>query len=73
MSFIRPKSPTPFGVAVPEVGLDFDLRLTSASEAAFKSRLVVPKAFVDPERAEHTTATLLESMYVLLTNKRGEY
>jgi hypothetical protein len=29
-----------------------------ASDAERKSRLVVPKALVDPERAEHTIATL---------------
>jgi hypothetical protein len=45
------------GVTVPGVvdGVGVGLR---ASEAARSKRLVVPSAFVDPERAEHTMATL---------------
>ena len=40
-----------------------------ASEAARSSRFVVPSALVDPERAEHTTATLCWSKYVLAKAK----
>ena len=36
--------------------------LWSASEDALSKRLVVPKAFVEPDRAEHTTATFWLSM-----------
>jgi hypothetical protein len=31
-------------------------------DAARRRRLVVPRAFVEPDLAEHTTATLLSSM-----------
>jgi len=41
----------PFGVTVPEPVNDLDRR---ASEAALSRRLVVPRAFTDPERAEQT-------------------
>lgn len=33
-----------------------------ASPAALSNRLVVPRSLVEPERAEHTTATLCWSM-----------
>lgn len=46
----------PFGVLVP-VPAGLFVRC-SASEAAFRRRLVVPRALVEPERAEHTIATL---------------
>lgn len=45
------------GVMVPGVPADL-LRRFRASEAARSSRFVVPSAFVEPERAEHTMATL---------------
>jgi len=44
-------------VPPPEVPLDF-AGLVKASEEARRRRLVVPRAFVDPERAEQTIATL---------------
>lgn len=47
---------------VTEPGVAFLLRVGRTSETARRSRFVVPSAFVDPERAEHTTATLLPSM-----------
>jgi hypothetical protein len=47
-----------------EDALGFELR--RASDAARNSKLVVPNAFVEPERAEQTTATLCSSMYFLL-------
>ena len=60
--FIRPKSPrAPFGVTAPDVGVDLDFGRDNASDAALRRRLVVPRAFVDPDRAEHTMATLFES------------
>lgn len=63
-SVIRPKSPDETGVAglvaVPLEGPDF-LRL-KACFAACSRRLVVPNAFVEPDRAEHTIATLWESI-----------
>jgi hypothetical protein len=52
------------GVAAPELeecwcpALDLPF---SASEAALRRRLVVPRALVEPERAEHTTTTLFPS------------
>jgi hypothetical protein len=55
------------GVIVPEVALPFEeepLRCR-ASDAARRRRLVVPKAFVVPERAEHTMATLCWPRYEL--------
>lgn len=53
----------PFGVLVPVSG---GLRVRcSASDAAFSSRFVVPRAFVEPDRAEHTMATLCWSRYSL--------
>lgn len=51
----------PLGVFVPGVS-DGLLVRCSASVAALRRRLVVPRAFVDPERAEQTTATLCWSM-----------
>ena len=59
-----PNSPSPplIGVVVPEEAnraRRFELK---ASEAALSRRFVVPNALVDPERAEHTTATLFASM-----------
>ena len=41
----------------PKVPLDF-AGLVKASEEARRRRLVVPRAFVDPDRAEQTMATL---------------
>lgn len=41
-----------------------------ASEAARRRRLVVPRAFVDPERAEQTIASLCWSRYELFAMKR---
>lgn len=52
---------SPLGVFVPGVSVGLLVRC-SASVAAFRRRLVVPRAFVDPERAEQTTATLCWSM-----------
>ena len=57
------------GVVIPDVG-DTPFASASgmrcrASSAALKSRLVVPNAFVEPERAEHTIASLCWSKYVL--------
>ena len=45
------------GISASEGGLRCAGRC-SASEAARRRRLVVPSAFVEPERAEHTIATL---------------
>jgi len=45
------------GVTEPEDPTGF-FRGFNASDAARSSRFVVPSAFVDPERAEHTMATL---------------
>jgi hypothetical protein len=45
----------PFGVVVP---LSLNGLGRRASEAALSRRLVVPRAFTDPDRAEQTTATL---------------
>lgn len=58
-----PKSPLETGVRVPVPGVSEGLPLAfvgrrSASAEARKRRLVVPNAFVDPERAEQTIATL---------------
>jgi len=50
--------PLETGVVVPGVLVVLP-RWCSASDAARNSRLVVPRSFVDPERAEHTMATLL--------------
>ena len=51
------------GVAVPELWSLADLfGRRSASEAARSKRFVVPRAFVEPDRAEQTTATLYSSM-----------
>jgi hypothetical protein len=52
----------PFGVTVP---LPLDDLGRRVSEAALRRRLVVPRAFTVPERAEQTTATLCWSRYVL--------
>lgn len=52
-----PKSPRETGETVPGVPTAL-VRRCKASDAARSSRFVVPRAFVDPERAEHTTATL---------------
>jgi hypothetical protein len=54
---------SPFGVLVP-VSTGLRVRC-SASEAALRRRLVVPRAFVEPERAEQTMATLCWSRYCL--------
>jgi len=59
--------PTPnklreIGVAAPEPDEPAALGRRSASDAARKRRLVVPSAFVEPERAEQTIATLCSSM-----------
>ena len=54
------KSTCPFTCGVPfaEVIELFLSGRRRASEAAWIKRLVVPSAFVDPDRAEQTTATL---------------
>ena len=59
--------PTPnksleIGVAVPEHEEPAGFLRRNASEAARRSRLVVPNVFVEPERAEQTIATLCPSM-----------
>jgi hypothetical protein len=59
------KSPFVIGVAKPEVVFLCGRR--SASEAARKSKFVVPRALVDPDRAEQTIATLCWSIYSLLS------
>lgn len=51
------KRPCPFSWGVPFAEFKFLGR--RASEAAWIRRLVVPSAFVDPDRAEQTIATLL--------------
>jgi hypothetical protein len=53
--------PVETGVANPEDPTSF-VRGFNASDAARSNRFVVPSAFVDPERAEHTMATLWLSM-----------
>ena len=50
------------GVAVPEHEEPAGFLRRNASEAARRSRLVVPNVFVEPERAEQTIATLCPSM-----------
>ena len=51
------------GICVPELWPLADLvGRRSASEAARSKRLVVPSAFVEPDRAEQTTATLYSLM-----------
>lgn len=60
-SLYCPNKPFLRGVPLPEVATNFFCGWR-ASEAAWSRRFVVPKAFVEPERAEHTTATLLSSM-----------
>ena len=52
-----PNKPIETGVAKPEDPTGF-VRDFNASDAARSNRFVVPNAFVDPERAEHTMATL---------------
>lgn len=42
----------------------------SASSAARNNKLVVPSAFVEPDRAEHTTTTLCWSKYDLRVRER---
>ena len=54
LSGIKLYKPTSVGV----IGGDCFVRGFNASDAARSNRFVVPSAFVDPERAEHTTATL---------------
>ena len=51
---------SPFGVVVPVFVPEASepRGRFRASEAAFRRRFVVPRAFVEPERAEQTTATL---------------
>lgn len=63
------KRPFPLtcGVPVPEIIELFLGRRRRASEAAWMRRLVVPSAFVDPDRAEQTIATLCWSIYSLDT------
>lgn len=54
----RPATPFVTGVIVPDLlGVLQDGRCL-ASPAALSNRFVVPRSLVDPERAEHTTATL---------------
>jgi hypothetical protein len=55
---IKLNKPASVGV----MGGDCFVRGFNASDAARSNRFVVPSAFVDPERAEHTTATLWLSM-----------
>jgi hypothetical protein len=55
---VRPKIPFETGVVYPERAFG----RFSVSDAALRSRFVVPSALVEPDRAEHTMATLLESM-----------
>ena len=55
-------------LGVDEVDVDVDalgFELRRASDAACKSKFVVPNAFVEPERAEQTMAILCLSMYFL--------
>lgn len=53
-----PNMPLVTGVIVPDLsGIFVDGRCL-ASVAAFRSKFVVPDAFVDPERAEQTMVTL---------------
>ena len=55
--------PLEMGEAVPEQWPFADLLgRQRASEAARSNRFVVPSAFVEPERAEQTMATLYSSM-----------
>lgn len=46
------------GVLISGLGAATGFWVLMASEAAFRSKFVVPRAFVEPERAEHTIATL---------------
>lgn len=46
------------GVVVPEGTEDLRRRGWRVCEADLRRRFVVPRAFVDPDRAEHTIATL---------------
>lgn len=46
------------GEVMPGVWAVEDCLGASASEAAFNNKFVVPSAFVEPDRAEQTTATL---------------
>ena len=52
------KRPCPFSCGVPFAEV-IKILGRRASEAAWIRRLVVPRAFVDPDRAEQTIATLL--------------
>jgi hypothetical protein len=63
LSSERPNIPLGRGVAYPDIvcGAFGGLR-RRASDAARRRRFVVPRALVDPERAEQTTATLFESI-----------
>ena len=59
------------GVDVPGVPMTPPLERDERSiacDAALRRRLVVPRAFVEPERAEHTIATLCWSRYCLESN-----
>ena len=57
-----PNRPLDTGVAVPDAEADAGFVRFRASEAARRSKFVVPRALVDPERAEQTMATLLSSI-----------
>jgi len=57
-----PNKPREIGVAAPEPDKPAAFGRRSASDAARKRRLVVPSAFVEPERAEQMIATLCSSM-----------
>jgi len=46
------------GVNASELEVKIGRRAESASVAAFRRRFVVPSAFVDPDRAEQTMASL---------------
>jgi hypothetical protein len=55
---ICPNIPLVIGVVVPGVVPPFLVGRFNASEAARNRSVVVPRSLVDPERAEHTIATL---------------
>jgi hypothetical protein len=54
---LAPNKPIETGVADPDDPAGF-VRGFNTSDAARSSRFVVPSAFVEPERAEHTMTTL---------------
>lgn len=60
-SLLRDIRPVP-GVKHPGLGCAPAPGTRSACDDALSRRLVVPRAFVEPDRAEHTTATLWSSI-----------